>query len=154
MNCNNSVFNNQHYLQVDGTAQEPRMSCSYSDIAKYSYHLKALSYVPAVKCCKRFCDDLLVLRKHSRNYLDNFFNFMNSIDSSKTLQFCISCLPDHVLEVLDVTLSFHVTSKQILVNVFSKHTNGFPYVMSSTCFPWRNTEKGLRKCSFNVRMYL
>ena len=154
MNCNNSVFNSQHYLQVDGTAQGPRMSCSYSDIAKYSYHLKALSCVPAVKCCKCFCDDLLVLWEHSRDDLDNFFNFMNSIDSSKTLQFCISCLSDHVLEVLDVTLSFHVTSKQILVDVFSKPTNGFTYVMSSTCFPWRNIEKGLRKCSFNVRVYL
>ena len=43
LNCNNSIFNNQHYLQVDGFAQGPHMSCSYSDIAMYSYDLKALS---------------------------------------------------------------------------------------------------------------
>ena len=32
LNCNNSIFNNHHYLQVDGTAQGPHMSCSYSDM--------------------------------------------------------------------------------------------------------------------------
>ena len=47
LNCNNSTFNNQHYLQLDGTAQGSRMSCLYSDIARYSCNLKALSYVPA-----------------------------------------------------------------------------------------------------------
>ena len=31
--CNNSKFNHQHSLQTDGTAQGPRMSCSYADIA-------------------------------------------------------------------------------------------------------------------------
>ena len=27
LNCKNSIFNNQHYLQVDGTAQGPDMYC-------------------------------------------------------------------------------------------------------------------------------
>ena len=83
LNCNNSIFNNQHYLQVDGTAQGPHMSCSYSDITIYSYDLKALSYVPTVKYWKRFREDVFVFWEHSRDDLDKFFNFMNSIDSSK-----------------------------------------------------------------------
>ena len=83
LNCKNSIFNNQYFLQVDGTAQGPHMSCSYSDIAKYFYDIKTLSYVPAVKCWKRFRDDVFVLWEHSRDDLDKFFNFMNSIDSSK-----------------------------------------------------------------------
>ena len=60
---------------------------------------------------------------------------MNFIDSSKKIQFSISCPTDNVLEFLDLTLSFDVTSKQILVDVFSKPTNSFTYVMPSTCFP-------------------
>ena len=32
LSCNKSVFNNTNYIQRDGTAQEPHMSCSYSDI--------------------------------------------------------------------------------------------------------------------------
>ena len=44
------------------------MSCSYCDITMYSYDLKALSYVPAVKCWKLF-----------------------RYDSFKKIQFTISC---------------------------------------------------------------
>ena len=32
LECHNSVFNNQFYLQVDGTAIGSHMTCSYSDI--------------------------------------------------------------------------------------------------------------------------
>ena len=32
LTCNNSIFNNRNVLQTDGTAQEPHMSCSYSDV--------------------------------------------------------------------------------------------------------------------------
>ena len=46
LNCKNSVFSNQNYLQVDGTAQVLHMSCSCNDIFMYSYDLKALRYVP------------------------------------------------------------------------------------------------------------
>ena len=87
LNCNNSIFNNQHYLQVDDTAQGPHMSFSYSDIAMYSYDLKALSYVPAVKCWKHFRVNVFDLWEYSTDDLDKLFNFMNSIDSSKKIQF-------------------------------------------------------------------
>ena len=83
LNCNNSIFNNQHYLQVDDTVQGPHMTCSYNDVAKHSYNLKSLRYEPAVKCWKNFRDDVFVLWEHSRDDLQNFFNSMNSIDSSK-----------------------------------------------------------------------
>ena len=68
LNCNNSIFNNQHYLQVD-------MSCSHSNIVMYCCDLKAFSYVPAVKCWRRFRDDVFVLWEHSRDDLDNVFSF-------------------------------------------------------------------------------
>ena len=44
LSCNNSVFNDTNYLQTDGTAQGPHMSCSYTDIAMAYYDKKALSY--------------------------------------------------------------------------------------------------------------
>ena len=63
-------FNNQHYLQVDGTSQGPHIiSCSYSDIAMYPYDLKSLSYIPAAKCWKHFQDDI-VLWEHTRDITD------------------------------------------------------------------------------------
>ena len=44
LSCNNSVFNNTNYIQTDGTAQGPHMSCLYSDIAKAGHDSKALMY--------------------------------------------------------------------------------------------------------------
>ena len=40
LECNNSVFDNVFYLQENGTAMEPYMSCSYSDIAKCKFDIK------------------------------------------------------------------------------------------------------------------
>ena len=72
LNFNNSNVNKQHYLQMDGTAQDPHMSYSYSDFAMYSYNLTALSYVLAIKCWKCFHDDVFILWEHFGNDLDFF----------------------------------------------------------------------------------
>ena len=84
LNFNNSNVNKQHYLQMDGTAQDPHMSYSYSDFAMYN--LTALSYVLARKCWKCFHDDVFILWEHFGNDLD-FFNSMKLIDSSVKIQF-------------------------------------------------------------------
>ena len=42
--CNNSISNNKNYLQTDDTAQGPRMSCSYPDLALASYDSKAMAF--------------------------------------------------------------------------------------------------------------
>ena len=70
---------------------------------------------------------------------------MNSIDSSQKMQFTISCPTDNVLEFLDPT------SKQILVDVFSKPTNSFTYLMPSTCFPRRNIENVPERVALKLR---
>ena len=53
---NISIFNNKHFLQSDGTAQGPHMSCSYSDIAIQYFDIKALEYTSGTICWKRFKD--------------------------------------------------------------------------------------------------
>ena len=44
LTCNNSIFNNMNFLQTDGTAQAPQLSCSYSDIALSKFDTAALQY--------------------------------------------------------------------------------------------------------------
>ena len=44
----NSVFNDKHFLQANGTDQAPPMSCSYSDIPTESFDKKAPQYQPSV----------------------------------------------------------------------------------------------------------
>ena len=58
---NNSVFNNKHFLQTDGTVQGPQMSCSYSDIAIESFDKKAPQCYPSVIGWKRFRGDVFLV---------------------------------------------------------------------------------------------
>ena len=46
LESNSSVFNNKHFLQTDGVAQGPHMSCSYSDIAIESFNQKSTALSP------------------------------------------------------------------------------------------------------------
>ena len=59
----------------------------------------------------------------------------------KKIQFPVSFPADSVLEILDLTLSFDVISKQIFVDISSKPTNSFTYKIPFICFPWRNIVK-------------
>ena len=42
------------YLQTDGTAQGPHMSCSYADLALVIFDNRALAYNCSPKCGKGF----------------------------------------------------------------------------------------------------
>ena len=44
LTCNNSIFNNQNYLQTDGTAQGLHMSCTNADLALATLDNHALVY--------------------------------------------------------------------------------------------------------------
>ena len=59
--CNNSIFNNENYLQRDGTAKGPHMSCSYADIAMADFDKEASEYHFTPRTWKRFRDDIFVL---------------------------------------------------------------------------------------------
>ena len=111
LKCNNVVFDEKFYLQEDGTAMEPHMSCCYSDIAIYRFNLKALSYTPKV-----FLQEI-----------QKFFEFINSIaTSSGNNVYIIMSIANNnsVLEFLD--LSLHINEhKKICVDVYAKSTNNF-----------------------------
>ena len=137
LECNNSVFNNHFYLQVDGTVMGSHMSCSYSDIAMYKFDLKALNYKAGLLCWKRFRDDVFVLWSQSLEELNKFFDFMNSIDTSGKIKFTISVANQSTLEFLNLRL--HITEQnKICVDVYAKATNSFTYVLPSTRYPKRN----------------
>ena len=121
LESNNSIFNNKFYLQMDGTAQGPHMSCSYSDIAIEIFNKKALEYSPPVLCWKRL------------------FHFMNSVDQTKKIQFTMEIAEDS-LEFLDLKLKFDIETKHISADVFSKTANSFTYVLPSTCCPKSSIE--------------
>ena len=58
LKCNNSIFNNENYLQIDGTAQGLHMSCSYAVIAMADFDKEALEYYLSPTTWKSFRDDV------------------------------------------------------------------------------------------------
>ena len=130
LECNNSVFNDHFYLQVDGTAMGPHMSCSYNDIAMYKFDLKALNYKAGLLCWKRFRDDVFVLWNQSLEELNKFFDFMNSIDTSGKITFTMSVANQSTLEFLDLSLHINEQNK-ICVDVYAKPTNSASFYMLS-----------------------
>ena len=79
--------------------------------------------------------------------VDHFFNFMNSYEEN---EFDISCLPDNLLEFLDLTISFDLTSKQLLINVLGKPNKSFGNIMLSRFLTNINIEKVLEKLNYHV----
>ena len=150
LECNNSVFDNVFYLQESGTAMDPHMSCSYSDIAMYRFDIKALNYRPGVQCWKRFRDDIFCLWNHSLEELQKFFELMNNVDTTRTIKFTMSVANESVLEFLDLTLHIDEHNK-ICVDVFAKPTDSFTYVLPSTCCPKKNINNVTRGIALRLR---
>ena len=64
---------------------------------------------------------------------------MNTVDQTKKIQFTMEIYEDS-LEFLDLKLKFDIETKHISVDVFSKTTDSFTYVLPSTCFPKSSSE--------------
>ena len=75
---------------------------------------------------------------------------MSSIDRTKKVQFTMEVAKD-VLEFLDLKLKFDKEYKRISVDILSKATNGFRYVLASTCFPKNSIENVPKGVALRLR---
>ena len=133
---NNSVFNDKSFLQTDGTAQRSHMSCSYSDIAMAHFDIRAENYDLKPTVWKRFRDDVFSVWTDDVNTLPVFLDYLNNIDSTGKIKFTMQIADDNGLEFLDLKLK--IQNGKISVDVYSKPTNSFTYVMPNTCYPRKN----------------
>ena len=106
MNCNSSncKSNHQHFLQTDGTAQWPHMSCSYVDTGMAKYGSLANKFHLRPSAWKRFRDDVFVLWEHSIASLSLFLGYLNSMDKAGKINFTMEIESDTGLEFLDLKL--------------------------------------------------
>ena len=116
LSFNNSIFNNTNYLQTDGTAQGPHMSCSYADLALASYDSKALAFDLSPTTWKRFRDDVFVVWTHGPASVSLFLEYLNKIDKTGKIQFTMQAAGDDGLEFLDLKLK--MVNGKISVAVF------------------------------------
>ena len=136
LECNNSVFNDKTFLQTDGTVQGPHMSSSYSDIAMAHFDIRAENYDLKPTVWKRFRDDVFSVWTHDVDTLPAFLDYLNNIDSTGKIKFTMQIANDSGLEFSDLKLK--IQNGKIGVDVYSKSTNSFTYVMPITCYPRKN----------------
>ena len=118
LTCNNSKFNHQHFLPTDGTAQGPRMSRSYADIAMARYDSLANKFHLKPSVWKIFRDDVLVLCEHSTASLSSFLDYLNTMDKTGKINFTMGIAGDTGLEFLELKLK--INEGLIGVDVYAK----------------------------------
>ena len=136
LSCNNCIFNKTNHLQTDDTAQGHYMSCSYADLALASYDSNNLAFDLSPTTWKRFRHDVFVVWTHGPASVSLVLEYLTKIDKMGKIQFTMQVAGDDGLEFLDLKLK--MVNGKISVDVFSKPTNSFTYILPSTCYPNRN----------------
>ena len=136
LTCSNSKFNDQNFLQTDGTAQGAHMSCSYGDIAMAKYDFLANEFHLKPKIWKRFRDDIFTLWEHGVDTLPSFLDYLNGIDTTGEIKFIMEIASENGLEFLDLKLK--ISEGKMRVDAYSKPTNSFSYTSLNTCYPKNN----------------
>ena len=92
------------------------------------------------KVWKRFRDDVFVVWTQDTAKLPSFLDYLNNIDETGKIKFTMQ-VADEVngLEFLD--LKIKCVKGKLSVDVYSKPTNSFTYVLPSTCYPMKNINK-------------
>ena len=102
-------------------------------------HNRAENYTLKPTIWKRLRDDVFSVWTHNSNTLPAFLDYLNNIDSAGKIKFTMQIADENGLEFLDLKLKMNENSK-ITVEVFSKPTNSFTYIMPSTCYPSNNID--------------
>ena len=116
--------------------QGSHMSCSYSDIAMAIFDNRAENYFLKPTVWKSFRDGVFTVWTHGIEHLPNFLEFLNGIDKTGKIKFTMQIADDNGLEFLDLKLKLE--GGKISVDVYSKPTNSFTYVLPNTCYPKRS----------------
>ena len=137
------MFNNNHLLQTNGTATRAPNSCSYSDLALKPIddailREAELNY-PELIFYGRYRDDCLVLWNGSEERLNQFFNFINTLD--EYLKFTMEIGGDS-LAYLDLLIS--IVDHLLYTTVYSKPTDSHLYLQADSCHP-KLSIKGIQK---------
>ena len=116
------------------------MLCSYSDMAMAGHNSKALMYDFPPKVWKIFRDDVFFVWTHDTAKLPSFIGYLNNIDETEKIKFTMQIANEvNGLDFLD--LKIKCLNDKLLVDVYSKPTNSFTYVLPSTCYPMKNINK-------------
>ena len=128
---NNFNFNNEHYLQVGGTAMGTKLAPSYANIFMdyfertfvYTYEVQPLLW-------KRYIDDIFVLWTAGAQTLTSFVEYLDNCLPSMKFEANIS---DSTINFLDVRAT--IKENTITTSLYTKETDTLSYLDYSSCHP-------------------
>ena len=119
-------------LQTSGTATGAPNSCSYSDIAinrlDRLIEQEQTNNFKKLFCYGRYRDNCFILWNGSKDRLDDFFSFLNTLDCD--LKFTMDIGKDYLC-FLDLKTS--VSGKKPVTTIYSRPTDGHLYLHSTPC---------------------
>ena len=92
---------------------------------------------------KRFRDDVFVVWSHGSTVLNLFLDYLDNLADTGKIKFTMQVADEYRLEFLDLKLK--IVERKINVDVYSKPTNSYTYLLPSTCYPYKNIQN-VSKC--------
>ncbi|XP_060598432.1 uncharacterized protein LOC132752158 [Ruditapes philippinarum] len=131
LKCNNFVFCDKHFLQVQGTAMGTKMAPSYANVFMGKLEGQLLAAVPLKPFSwLRYIDDIDMQWCHGEEALQDFLYRANTFH--KSIKFTTEVSNEqHVF--LD-TVS-HIKDNHIITDLYSKPTDKHQYLLPSSCHP-------------------
>ena len=138
LTMNNFAFNQEHYLQIHGTAMGANMAPSFANLFLNMFETNALTNAPwQPHIWWRYIDDIFMIWTEGSDRLKIFVDYLNNIHP--TIKFTSS----HSLTIapfLEVMVSLHRSI--IETDLFTKPTDKQQHLLSSSCHP-HHTKKAL-----------
>ena len=138
LTMNNFTFNDQHFLQIRGTAMGTRMAPSYANLfmGKFEQAIENATYKSFV--WRRFIDDIFMVWTEGEEHLKTFISYLNSIQPTIKFTHEYSSSRNQTLPFLDVQVHLH--NNEIQTDLHTKPTDKHQYLLKSSCHP-NHTER-------------
>ena len=134
LTINKFTFNDQHFLQIHGTATGTRMAPSYANLLMGKFEqqdIENATYKPFV--WRRFIDDIFMVWTEGEEHLKTFISYLNSIHPTIKFTHEYSSSRNQTLPFLDVQVHLH--NNEIQTDLHTKPTDKHQYLLKSSCHP-------------------
>ena len=134
LTMNNFSFNNEHYLQVHGTAMGTRMAPSYANLFMGKFEQHAIENAPLKPFVWwRFIDDVFMIWTEGEEHLKDFIRYLNSVHASIKFTHEYSNSSHQTLPFLDIQV--HLSNNHIQTDLHTKPTDKHQYLLKTSCHP-------------------
>ena len=139
LTMNNFSFNDNHYLQIHGTAMGTKMAPSYANLFLGLFEANALKNAPfQPHTWLRYIDDIFMIWTEGPDNLKIFIDYLNNIHS--TIKFTSSHSSTNI-PFLDVSVSL-TNDGSISTDLYTKPTDKHQHLLYSSCHP-SHTKKAI-----------